>query len=467
MDEKDWLTKLRSKLRRTHNVVILLPVFCSILLFTLFVGIDRRSVGSTPSFKGSNSDQGSMDSNNASSNELLNLDNVEPKAGEHIDVDSAFSAILNLSNVNLIDSFKGIPSRPDKEVKEGDHPHLGISEIKINNETRFISNEISVVIPASSSDWFLLPIVLDSILKQSVLPKEVIISYSNSENVSDYKSAVHPLKLFEFKSGSTQFNQNAADALLNASRHATKSLANNTEREKVIHDLLSILENYPDIMQLISHLPNVMVLNNHQPADAGTNREYGYKHCSGSIVAFFDSDDLMHPRRIETLHSAFRYHEIEALVHSFEYTYLNDYSEKYNQWLKGSEDDPEIGWNNVQKLPLEMRANDMFEHYDRSLDYEEADWKWYFADKKLIQHNPELYQRSYHNGWLTIRKSVLEKVDLPKSARGQDSRLIYRLLQEFDLKLGFLKSTLGLYVRPNGVKRRKYIEAWLGGTKVD
>jgi len=471
MDNKNWITKLKLKLRRSHSV-ILIPIVCSIILFTLFVGVDKTFDLSSSSSKHSslkgNRNHESQNVNLFDTDEdSLQLKRINRKSSHNINDQSNFGLVLNLSNTQLIESFNTIPLRTDKAVKdESEYKQLGISEIEINDEIRFISDDISVVIPVSSSDWFLLPLVLDSILKQSVLPKEVIISFSNSVNNNNYyeESQVHPIKLFASKSGTSQTKRTAADALINSSKSGRRPSDNDdVEANKMINDLLNILEQYPDTIELLAYIPNAVVLDSQRPAYAGSNRENGYKQCSGTIIAFFDSDDIMHPRRIETLHSAFRYHEeIEGLVHGFEYTYLNEFSSKYNKWFNATENDIEIGWNNALDLPLEHRANDMYKHYDRSHDYDDPDdWKWFFPDEILISHNPELYQQSFQNGWLTVRKSVLENIKFPDTARGQDTRLLYRLLQESDLKLAFLKSELGLYVRPNGVKRRRVIETWL------
>eukprot|EP00915_Cephaloidophora_sp_WS-2016_P001294 GHVH01001844.1.p1 GENE.GHVH01001844.1~~GHVH01001844.1.p1 ORF type:complete len:424 (-),score=67.41 GHVH01001844.1:729-2000(-) len=358
--------------------------------------------------------------------------------------------------------ISSLPKEVDSELEggliselEGGLIDKNVSRITVDGQVRLMSDNVSVVITASSSDWFLLPLPLQSILNQTILPKEVIIVISNSSDLGTYQGYPYPFTLTD----SSNDTMTGGDALLEAiggrlPQDPDSEDVQDSERssEAVLIDTIHVLDRYLNTGTLIKSIPNLKLITNPKNSYAGENRQAGVRFASGDVVSFFDSDDLMHPKRIEYLHAVFNHHpEVDLLVHSFEYAYIHDFKTRHDQWL-----------SEAMEPPLEVdhygRVNEIKTHLDESHDPTKSTWKWFFPDKRIIASNQDIYQRSFHNGWLSGRREVFKKGTFFNNPRGQDSRFLYHLVKNKGASLSVLTSKLGLYVRPNGPKRRRAIE---------
>eukprot|EP00922_Rhytidocystis_sp_ex-Travisia-forbesii_P014819 GHVS01022166.1.p1 GENE.GHVS01022166.1~~GHVS01022166.1.p1 ORF type:complete len:410 (+),score=37.43 GHVS01022166.1:1-1230(+) len=251
---------------------------------------------------------------------------------------------------------------------------------------------VSLVLPCHSKHWVYVPRVLESAARQVSLPSEIIVVLTIDSELDQFLET--------------------------------------------------------DAVYLHSQaVPNLRVFVRGGANYAGANRVFGASQATNEIVSFFDCDDYMHPQRIDILHRVFtRKPDLEAAIHTLQSvpevnvtSLLPAYSEPHSDEVV----DALAPWSNEyvqEQLPSQEELG--LPPWDINNKTTEATWPgqplWYACGKmKLAMHG------QCHNGWLTVRKSVLSDVRYPIEAKqGQDSIYNYRLLRAkrnftvLDLKLG-------------------------------
>lgn len=120
--------------------------------------------------------------------------------------------------------------------------------------------KISVIVPCHYSHFYLLHDLVEAYANQTVIPNEIIISLSQSDQIP-----APDITAFKTK-------------------------------------------NWPFKVILLCHL---------QKLTAALNRKMAAKASTGDLILFQDADDLPHPKRVEIVKYIFEHNRIHHLVHSF------------------------------------------------------------------------------------------------------------------------------------------------------
>lgn len=155
------------------------------------------------------------------------------------------------------------------------------------------------------------------------------------------------------------------------------------------------------------------------------------------VVTFFDCDDYMHPQRIEVIDRTFRMNlGLDALLHSFVVTHPNDVSAvmPFYRSIDLSSDINELSRNRLPYTYGQIRQSvkDVFPlaFQQKKLNgtlvtnpFEPTGW--YFPNKLL----PKIYPNC-HQGWISLRKRTLLKVDYPQTTMsGEDGLFVFRIIK--------------------------------------
>eukprot|EP00922_Rhytidocystis_sp_ex-Travisia-forbesii_P014810 GHVS01022154.1.p1 GENE.GHVS01022154.1~~GHVS01022154.1.p1 ORF type:complete len:485 (-),score=46.66 GHVS01022154.1:192-1559(-) len=251
---------------------------------------------------------------------------------------------------------------------------------------------VSLVLPCHSKHWVYVPRVLESTAKQVSLPSETIVVLTIDTSLDQYLET--------------------------------------------------------DAVYLHSQaVPNLRVFVRGGSNYAGANRVFGASQATNEIVSFFDCDDYMHPQRIDIIYRVFtRRPDLEAAIHTLQSTpevNVSSILPIYNELIGDDVVDMLSPWpNEYLHAQLPSQEELKLPPWDINNKSTEVTWPgqplWFACGKmKLGMHG------QCHNGWLSVRKSVLAEVRYPVEAKqGQDSIYNYRLLRAqrnftlIDLKLG-------------------------------
>lgn len=147
-----------------------------------------------------------------------------------------------------------------------------------------------------------------------------------------------------------------------------------------------------------------------------------------SHLSFFDADDIMHPKRIECIQSAFLNHpEITGFIHCF---------------MVGYKGNMEIYKGNVP-VPWEPISND----YMPSVFLPGTYGKLNIIKFQFVYRRPRAGYGMGHNGHITVTSEFWKETPYDETlARGQDIHFSANILLQKKL-LGYTGDTLSLYMR--------------------
>ena len=139
------------------------------------------------------------------------------------------------------------------------------------NKRKFISKNISIGIPCTADHIQFLEELIYNINKQDILPKEIIISLSSSNNSNNLKKTLNKISLV-----------------------------------------------------------NVKLIETDKKQYAGENRNICAQNCSTEYISFIDADDLMAPSRNKVIEDLIKKTKFDVLYHNFtdsKYKLSNNYNE--------------------------------------------------------------------------------------------------------------------------------------------
>eukprot|EP00914_Ancora_sagittata_P016714 GHVO01033173.1.p1 GENE.GHVO01033173.1~~GHVO01033173.1.p1 ORF type:complete len:349 (+),score=59.44 GHVO01033173.1:1215-2261(+) len=213
-----------------------------------------------------------------------------------------------------------------------------------------------------------------------------------------------------------------------------------------------------DVQRIMDlQIPNLKVFIRGGTNFAGSNRQFLSDRASAEILSFFDCDDVMHKQRIEILGKVFEKHpELDATLHGYKSFKLADWRENPSEFADRvyAESDInawEVPWPfevlRKQEPITKMYGNKTWNIKDSTSEpNQEKDimkhW-WFPRFFQLPKSN--MPRTPPHNGWVTIRKRVADKIPYPDPPRGQDSLYNWRIM-----KLGYnftqIYFVLGAYI---------------------
>lgn len=296
-----------------------------------------------------------------------------------------------------------------------------------------IASSISLVIPCAADDLIVLPMLLTSVLYQTYLPAETIVVV----NVGN-KNEAEKVALLNFKSVKYNLTQ-------------TSEIESDDDDDefKGREYLKSYVQFAEPLQKLVTEIPNLSIRIRSKPFFAGNNRAFGAKHATNQIISFFDCDDYMLPTRIEYLHKTFISHpELEAVIHGL---LVEDVSKWSNKNITRSLSTEPI---NADEIKFPWTYEDMYKHLPREKyahlkdgePLQSGEYTWFFPMYMKLPRRRKTI-RTGHNGWLTLKRYVLDEVPYPIDlSRGQDSLYNWRLIQN-KRKWNFLPVKLGYYLR--------------------
>ncbi|KAJ1613770.1 glycosyl transferase-like protein [Cryptosporidium canis] len=301
----------------------------------------------------------------------------------------------------LIDkSFEELMEMIDKEVET-------VGEVPMDH----YDPDISVVIPVAFDDLRSFPVLLSVLRLQTLRPEEIIL-------VLD-------------------FPEDEVEARNKASEEVKKYSAS--------------LRNLRPFFRVPAPPPN------HR---AGSNRLYGASKAKNEIIIFFDSDDLMHPQRVEYVSRAFKANkDMDA--------FLTEYFVEQMDTTEQAKEMPDKSMNDIRKRfdldKIEREGQLLRSSYKEELEEAEKAVKeyglkcpWDPNDRMTEINWPETHGwwlYCCHNGWLTIKRSILIEVPYPDKTSGEDSLYVFRLLMSRK-NIGHSTVPLGIYVLGNTYKVR-------------
>lgn len=266
--------------------------------------------------------------------------------------------------------------------------------------------DISVVIPVSFDDLRSFPVLLSVLRLQTLRPEEIVI-------------------VFDFPEHEVEARAKALDEVKKYS---------------------GSLRNLRPFFRIPAPPPN------HR---AGSNRLYGASKAKHEIIAFFDSDDLMHPQRVEYISRAFRANrDMDAFLTEYFAEVMNT-TEEAKEMPRKSMDDLRTRFD-LDKIEREGQL--LRNSYEEELKEAENAVKeyglkspWDPNDRMTEINWPETHSwwlYCCHNGWLTIKRSVLIEVPYPDKISGEDSLYVFRLLMSRK-NVGHSTVPLGVYILGN------------------
>eukprot|EP01057_Protomagalhaensia_wolfi_P000752 Protomagalhaensia_wolfi_Nauph_80__751@NODE_1431_length_1536_cov_8_891784_g1105_i0_p1_GENE_NODE_1431_length_1536_cov_8_891784_g1105_i0NODE_1431_length_1536_cov_8_891784_g1105_i0_p1_ORF_typecomplete_len391_score58_61Glyco_tranf_2_3/PF13641_6/0_0002Glycos_transf_2/PF00535_26/3_9e03Glycos_transf_2/PF00535_26/0_00076_NODE_1431_length_1536_cov_8_891784_g1105_i03641374 len=300
---------------------------------------------------------------------------------------------------------------------------------------------ISLVVPCQAEDFPVLPLFFESLANQTVAPQATHLVLNLPSTGSD------GAKLSLLGLGD--------ESWLEAATHAPNFDADLPVSDKKLslsEAIDRLLKERTPLQLSLRRIPHLTLHLRAGKHYAGDNRMYGANASSTDgtqIVSFFDCDDYLHPQRTEFVWKTFEQHpELDALVHLFQSINVTSWDEMMPQFLETKDYMPEnetFPWSYEEiysKVPFHQFAHEP-NGEPRQVG---GSLFWFPHDMYLSAHPP--YTNYGHNGWLTVRREVLNSVPYPTDmARGQDSLYNYRLLKA-KKKFNVLPIRLAAYVRP-------------------
>eukprot|EP01056_Protomagalhaensia_sp_Gyna25_P001051 Protomagalhaensia_sp_Gyna_25__1050@NODE_1506_length_1775_cov_47_139401_g1221_i0_p1_GENE_NODE_1506_length_1775_cov_47_139401_g1221_i0NODE_1506_length_1775_cov_47_139401_g1221_i0_p1_ORF_typecomplete_len368_score47_49Glycos_transf_2/PF00535_26/2_2e03Glycos_transf_2/PF00535_26/4_6e03Glycos_transf_2/PF00535_26/9e05Glyco_tranf_2_3/PF13641_6/0_0011Erg28/PF03694_13/0_17_NODE_1506_length_1775_cov_47_139401_g1221_i02581361 len=304
---------------------------------------------------------------------------------------------------------------------------------------------ISLVVPCQAEDFPVLPLFFESLANQTVAPVSTHLVLNLPTTGAD-GAKLSLLGLAD-----------SDDSWLKAAAHdpsvGSNGLPVSDKKLTLTEAIDRLLKERAPVQLSMLRIPHITLHLRAGQHYAGDNRMYGANASSTDgtqIVSFFDCDDYLHPQRTEFLWKTFQEHpELDALVHLFQSINITSWDKMMPKFLETQDympDNQTFPWSYEEiysKVPFHEFAsepNGEPRQIGKSLF-------WFPHDMELSAHPP--YTNYGHNGWLTIRREVLNSVPYPtKLARGQDSLYNYRLIKAHK-KFNVLPIRLAAYMRPH------------------
>eukprot|EP00923_Selenidium_pygospionis_P015410 GHVN01026887.1.p1 GENE.GHVN01026887.1~~GHVN01026887.1.p1 ORF type:complete len:345 (+),score=33.29 GHVN01026887.1:43-1077(+) len=274
------------------------------------------------------------------------------------------------------------------------------------------SDLITLGIPCSDKHFFRLPEVLNSLVRQTMMPFETMIVFSMSKNETSEEIDIVPFKT----------------------------------------------------------IPNMRMFFRSGRYYAGENRLFVAERAKTEYVSFFDCDDFMHPLRIEFLSKMMTIHpDIDALVTSFKFSYRDEF-------LKGDGYSRErvVDLTKASTFNMRWRFEDFWEAPIFKNGWNGKKWNMsdpstepnreynstWFLPMNMTTLSPSLSPMP-HNGWLTLRRSIAnpqspDYIPFPNLPRGQDSLLNFRLIMSHKNFMA-VPYRLGAYLATRPLKKPREI----------
>ncbi|KAH8739732.1 hypothetical protein FG386_001439 [Cryptosporidium ryanae] len=271
---------------------------------------------------------------------------------------------------------------------------------------------ISLVVPVAFDDLRSFPVLLSSLRLQTMRPDEIILVFDVPESETEARNR----------------------ALKEVERYSSS-----------LRNLRAFFRTPPPPPR---HFP-------------GSNRLFGASKAKNEIVMFFDSDDIIHPQRVEYVSRAFRQNPDMDVFLTEYFVEQMDTTEQAMEMPKKSMQDLTKAFD-LDKLEnkkgglLAATYEDERNEAKRAVEEYGLKCPWNPNDRRTEINWPETHGwwlYCCHNGWLTIRRSVLIEVPYPDKESGEDSLYVFRLLMS-GKNLGHGRVPLGIYVLGNTYRVR-------------
>ncbi|KAF7458118.1 glycosyltransferase family 2 protein [Cryptosporidium felis] len=271
--------------------------------------------------------------------------------------------------------------------------------------------DISVVIPVAFDDLRSFPVLLSVLRLQTLRPEEIIL-------------------VLDFPENETVAREKASSE---------------------IKKYIGSLRNLRTFFRVPPPPPN------HRP---GSNRLFGASKAKNDIIIFFDSDDLMHPQRVEYVSRAFKTNkDMDVFLTEYSAVQMDTTEQAMEMPRKSMEYLRErFDLDKIEREGKLLRNSYQEEFMEAEKAVKEYGLKcpWDPNDRMTEVNWPETHGWWLYccaNGWLTIRKDVLIEVPYPDKTSGEDSLFVFRLLMSRK-NLGHSTVPLGIYVLGNTYRVR-------------
>eukprot|EP00922_Rhytidocystis_sp_ex-Travisia-forbesii_P035169 GHVS01052212.1.p1 GENE.GHVS01052212.1~~GHVS01052212.1.p1 ORF type:complete len:508 (-),score=79.39 GHVS01052212.1:538-2061(-) len=199
----------------------------------------------------------------------------------------------------------------------------------------------------------------------------------------------------------------------------------------------------------------------------GNNRQFASTKSKAGVLSFFDCDDYMHPQRNEILYKLFlKNPDLDLSLHRLDMIYVGNFRNSESVYSKEkllarrfSQEiinnlKPSWDYNFVRsQLPTHNKTWNMNDiASEPNMD---GSWIWWFPSEMKLPWSRTTDLEGFasddiHNGWVTVRRSVFDKIKFPDSFMGEDSLFNWRAIRS-GFNFTALNLKLGIYLKYDGV----------------
>lgn len=184
------------------------------------------------------------------------------------------------------------------------------------------------------------------------------------------------------------------------------------------------------IIQKLSIRKKIILSTRMSKQNAASNRNYGFKLSTCSIVSFFDIDDLMSVNRLAILFNVLKYDKTTEFI-------LHKYTSNCRKMKEI------VNINNSVKYKYNLTYQYIYKLYRKKSNKEHSHQRW------CCKYIDDIKHESIHNGWPTMRRYIFNKIKYNSSYNiGQDSDFNSNvILNGFNTTI--LNISLGFYKKDN------------------